>query len=69
LVNLKGDDPQLAGQVRRWLLERSSIEVKDVSAKFTDNAPRLRIAVRTMAENDQLVEALRELSREDLSAQ
>ncbi len=61
LMRLKGTDPQLAGQIREWLLANYNIEVKNVTEKFPDRAPRLRIAVRTKIENDRLVEALRHL--------
>lgn len=61
LVRLGGAEPRLADDVRNWLLEQHSIEVKDVSDRFPDGAPRLRIAVRTSDENSRLVEVLREL--------
>jgi histidinol-phosphate/aromatic aminotransferase/cobyric acid decarboxylase-like protein len=63
LVQLRGDEPRLADDVRTWLLERHRIEVKDVSGRFPDRAPRLRIAVRTSDENSRLVSALQELPR------
>jgi histidinol-phosphate/aromatic aminotransferase/cobyric acid decarboxylase-like protein len=58
LVRLRGAEPQLADDVRNWLLEQHSMEVKDVSERFPDRAPRLRIAVRTSDENSRLVEVL-----------
>jgi histidinol-phosphate/aromatic aminotransferase/cobyric acid decarboxylase-like protein len=45
------------------------IEVKDVSSQFAQSAPRLRIAVRSRAENEQLINALLELSEELMTAQ
>jgi len=57
LVELAGSDPQVASSVRTTLLSRNKIEVKDVSAKFLDRLPRLRLAVRTEAENDRLLKA------------
>ena len=61
LVQLAGDEPRLADDVRNWLLEQHSIEVKDVSGKFPDHSPRLRIAVRRSDENRRLVEVLQGL--------
>ena len=45
LVDLSSDDPALASRVRHRLLEKWSIEVKDVSLRFPDPAPRLRLAL------------------------
>ena len=56
LADLNGG--QTAAGVRGWLLERHSIEVKDVTARFPDDVERLRIAVRLPEENATLVEAL-----------
>ncbi|HUZ41800.1 MAG TPA: hypothetical protein VMU68_10480 [Acidimicrobiales bacterium] len=64
LVQLEGTDARLASQVRNWLLEQCNIEVKDVSAKFADDVPRLRLPVRSKAENERLVAALRHLAEE-----
>lgn len=64
LVQLQGAEPRLAADVRNWLLETHSIEVKDVSSRFPDLTPRLRIAVRRAEENGQLIAALRGLPRE-----
>ena len=58
LVELAGSDPQIASSVRTALLSGNKIEVKDVSAKFPDRLPRLRLAVRTEAENDRLLKAI-----------
>jgi histidinol-phosphate/aromatic aminotransferase/cobyric acid decarboxylase-like protein/choline kinase len=44
--------------IRRELLEHHRIEVKDVSARFTDRRVRLRLAVRSSQENGRLVDAL-----------
>ncbi len=61
LVELDGADADLAAAVRADLLATSRIEVKDVSAKFADRLPRLRIAVRTSKDNDGLLVALETL--------
>lgn len=58
LVELRGDGPRAASSLRNALLTKDKIEVKDVSLKFPDQAPRLRVAVRTEAENDLLLKAL-----------
>jgi histidinol-phosphate/aromatic aminotransferase/cobyric acid decarboxylase-like protein len=58
LVRLRGSDASAAGQVRAALLARERIEVKDVSGKFPDHSPRLRLAVRTRQDNDRLIEAM-----------
>jgi histidinol-phosphate/aromatic aminotransferase/cobyric acid decarboxylase-like protein len=64
LVHLNGTDERLAAQMRHVLLARHRFEVKDVSDQFGQGFPRLRIAVRSKAENEQLVDALRVLSEE-----
>jgi histidinol-phosphate/aromatic aminotransferase/cobyric acid decarboxylase-like protein len=68
-VQLNGTDKQLAAQIRHVLLARHRIEVKDVSSQFAQSAPRLRIAVRSRADNEQLINALLELSEELMTAQ
>lgn len=45
-------------EIRRRLLERHRIEVKDVSGRFADGGVRLRLAVRRPADNRRLLEAL-----------
>jgi len=50
--------------LRRDLLASSRIEVKDISAKYPDRRPRLRLAVRTQDDNDRLLNALRALATE-----
>jgi histidinol-phosphate/aromatic aminotransferase/cobyric acid decarboxylase-like protein/choline kinase len=47
-----------AAWVRRELLARASLEVKDVTEKFPDRSPRLRLAVRLPQDNARLVAAL-----------
>jgi histidinol-phosphate/aromatic aminotransferase/cobyric acid decarboxylase-like protein/choline kinase len=64
LVDLAGEDPGAASRLRRDLLAGSRIEVKDISGKFPDRRPRLRLAVRTQEENDRLLTALRALAAE-----
>ena len=62
LVQLRGEDAGVAASLRRELLAASRIEVKDVSGKFPDGLPRLRLAVRTRADNDRLIRALQSVS-------
>jgi histidinol-phosphate/aromatic aminotransferase/cobyric acid decarboxylase-like protein len=62
LVQLRGEDPGAAASLRQELLASSRIEVKDVSAKFPDGLPRLRLAVRTYADNDRLIRVLESAS-------
>jgi histidinol-phosphate/aromatic aminotransferase/cobyric acid decarboxylase-like protein/choline kinase len=62
LVQLRGEDPRVAASLRQELLAASRIEVKDVSGKFPDGLPRLRLAVRTHADNDRLIRALQSVS-------
>jgi len=64
LVELTGEDPGIASRLRRDLLASSRIEVKDISAKYPDRRPRLRLAVRTQDDNDRLLNALRALATE-----
>jgi histidinol-phosphate/aromatic aminotransferase/cobyric acid decarboxylase-like protein/choline kinase len=59
LVQLRGAEAALAADARSWLLETQNIEVKDVSARFPDRVPRLRVAVRRADENELLVAALK----------
>lgn len=61
LVRLRGDG-SAASRVRGALLAEASIEVKDVTSRFPDGAPRLRIAVRTPADNGRFIAALACLS-------
>jgi histidinol-phosphate/aromatic aminotransferase/cobyric acid decarboxylase-like protein len=51
-------DTYSARWLRSALLETESIEVKDVTHKFFDGKPRLRIAVRGARDNARLLEAL-----------
>lgn len=62
LVNLVGEG-DVAPRLRRRLLADHAIEVKDVTGKFSDGRPRLRIAVRTPEDNARLVAALTAVSR------
>jgi histidinol-phosphate/aromatic aminotransferase/cobyric acid decarboxylase-like protein/choline kinase len=61
LVHLKGEDSGIATRVRQELLASSRIEVKDISGKYPDRRPRLRLAIRTRPDNDRLLQALKEL--------
>ena len=57
LVRLDGPAP-MAPAVCRTLLEDAAINVKDVTDKFADGCPRLRVAVRSPGENAPFVAAL-----------
>jgi len=59
LVELRGRDPGSAAAIRAELLATWKIEIKDVSAKFADGLPRLRLAVRTAQDNERLMAALK----------
>lgn len=63
-VELLGEDLGIASRLRRQLLASSKIEVKDVSGKYPDRLPRLRVAVRTQEDNDRLLDALWALATE-----
>jgi histidinol-phosphate/aromatic aminotransferase/cobyric acid decarboxylase-like protein len=69
LVRLAPKDPSLGREIRRQLLVSSSIELKDVSAKFADGRSYLRLAVKLPHENARLVEALSHLGRQQVSPQ
>jgi len=58
LFRLDHDDPGRATALTESLLARHSIYIKDVSARFPEPAPYVRVAVRHPAENLRLVEAL-----------
>lgn len=57
LVALHGSR-DTASQVRNALLSDEAIEVKDVTWKFDDGQPRLRLAVRRPEENHRMAQAL-----------
>lgn len=57
LVRLHGDSG-LAGRIRTGLLTDAAINVKDVTARFPDNFPRLRLGVRRPEDNERLLSAL-----------
>jgi histidinol-phosphate/aromatic aminotransferase/cobyric acid decarboxylase-like protein len=57
LIRLVGER-ELADSVRQALLVDFAIEVKDVTDRFSDRLPRLRVAVRSQTENEHLVEML-----------
>jgi histidinol-phosphate/aromatic aminotransferase/cobyric acid decarboxylase-like protein/choline kinase len=61
LVQLRGEDPRTASWLRQNLLASSRIEVKDVSDRYSDRLPRLRLAVRTQEDNDRLLQSLQSL--------
>ena len=58
LLTLVGEEADLAARVRDALLQHHNIEVKNVTEKFSDRRPRLRVAVRARGENNQFVAAL-----------
>jgi histidinol-phosphate/aromatic aminotransferase/cobyric acid decarboxylase-like protein/choline kinase len=58
LFRLDRSDPAHATALTDALLTRHSIYIKDVSARFPQPAPYLRVAVRHPSENRRLVEAL-----------
>jgi histidinol-phosphate/aromatic aminotransferase/cobyric acid decarboxylase-like protein len=58
LFRLDDSDPARAAALTESLLARHSIYIKDVSARFPEPAPYVRVAVRHPAENLRLVEAL-----------
>ena len=57
LVRLAGD-PDVARRARRALLADAGIDVKDVTTRFPDRVPRLRVAVRDADDNRRFAEAL-----------
>jgi len=67
LVQLRGEDSVIASRLRQELLATSRIEVKDVSEKYPDRLPRIRIAVRTQEDNDRLLHALQSLTAAGMS--
>ena len=63
-VRLANDRPASAGHLRRALLERFNIVVRDVSGSTPDHSSRIRVAVRNQVDNERLVQALRALEDE-----
>ena len=58
LIELHGP-PEIASLIRRRLLADAAIEIKDVTHRFPDRIPRLRLAVRLPKDNARLVAAIR----------
>jgi histidinol-phosphate/aromatic aminotransferase/cobyric acid decarboxylase-like protein len=58
LVRLAGSGPEAAAALCDRLLREHSIYIKDVSAKFGNAGPYLRLAVRKPVDNQQLLSAL-----------
>jgi histidinol-phosphate/aromatic aminotransferase/cobyric acid decarboxylase-like protein/choline kinase len=58
LARLDDADPKLASRIRNWLLCTERIEIKDVTDRFPDRLPRLRLAVRHPTDNARLIAAL-----------
>ena len=62
LVELASTNPEAATRVRDALLMNHDLEVKNVTEKFADRLPSLRVACRTSDENQVLVDALRSVT-------
>ena len=56
-VRFHGSDVVPAGQMRSALLDRSTLNVDDVSARLPHLGPRLRLAVRQPETNQRFTEA------------
>jgi len=59
LVDLADPDPDAAAGLRDRLLVHASIAIKDVTARFPDAVPRIRVGVRLPEDNALLLAALR----------
>jgi len=55
-----------AGALRQVALRQHGIEIKDVTRRFADGKPRLRLAVRPSGDVDRLIVALEEGSRAEV---
>ena len=66
LVDLHGAT-DVASRLHQALLTQEAISVKDVTERFSDKVPRLRLAVRRPQENKRLVHALTALSESKLA--
>ncbi len=62
LCDLAGQDQAMAAWLRAELLASDRIEIKDVSGKYPDRRPRIRLAVRTQGDNDRLLKAMAPLA-------
>ena len=62
LFRLAAQDQAAAAWLRGELLASSKIEIKDVSGKYPDRKPRIRVAVRTQQDNDRLLKAMAPLA-------
>lgn len=58
LIRTAGEDAASAAVIRNTLLDKTRIHVKDVSSRFPDDKPRIRLGLRTSEENALLLEAL-----------
>jgi histidinol-phosphate/aromatic aminotransferase/cobyric acid decarboxylase-like protein/choline kinase len=58
LLRLASDDLSAGARLRRQLLMKHRIEIKDVSQRMATGQPHLRLAVRCPADNARLVSAL-----------
>ncbi|MGA2009563.1 MAG: aminotransferase class I/II-fold pyridoxal phosphate-dependent enzyme [Solirubrobacteraceae bacterium] len=63
LVRLHGREG-VAGRLRQALLTDEAISLKDVTGRFGDGLPRLRVAVRLPHENERLVQAMSRVGAE-----
>jgi histidinol-phosphate/aromatic aminotransferase/cobyric acid decarboxylase-like protein/choline kinase len=68
LARLEDADPKLVSRIRHWLLDTKCIEIKDVTDRFPDRLPRLRLAVRHPADNARLIAALSDIPPAALKA-
>ena len=69
VARLDDADPKLGSRIRHSLLSTESIEIKDVTDRFPDQLPRLRLAVRHPSDNARLIAALADIRATVLEAQ
>jgi histidinol-phosphate/aromatic aminotransferase/cobyric acid decarboxylase-like protein len=67
LVQLRGKAPAVASRATARTISNQQDRGKDVSEKYSDWLPRIRIAVRTQKDNDRLLYALQSLAMADMS--
>jgi|GEM_PF-568173 histidinol-phosphate/aromatic aminotransferase/cobyric acid decarboxylase-like protein/choline kinase len=68
VARLDGADSKLGSRIRHSLLSTERIEIKDVTDRFPDQLPRLRLAVRHPTDNARLIAALADISATALEA-
>ena len=69
VARLNDADPKLGSRIRHSLLRTERIEIKDVTDRFPDQLPRLRLAVRHPTDNARLIAALADIPATVLEAQ